>query len=173
MELKPGYKQTEIGVIPEDWEVKRLSEIANIATGSTPPTNDATNYGDEFLFVGPVDLGEKKYIWNTQKRLSSKGYAQSRRFPKGSILFVCIGSTIGKCGIAPIDLTSNQQINAVFPSPTFNIEYLYYTLGAAARRIKAGAGEQAVPMVNKLQFSLTFVALPSLSEQRRDGCRLE
>lgn len=25
--MKPGYKQTEVGVIPEDWEVKALSEI--------------------------------------------------------------------------------------------------------------------------------------------------
>ncbi len=38
--VKPGYKQTEVGVIPEDWETKRLSEIATIATGSTPPTWD-------------------------------------------------------------------------------------------------------------------------------------
>ena len=28
MELKPGYKQTEVGVIPEDWEVEPLGQIA-------------------------------------------------------------------------------------------------------------------------------------------------
>ena len=38
--MKPGYKQTEVGVIPEEWEVKRLGEVASIATGNTPPTSD-------------------------------------------------------------------------------------------------------------------------------------
>jgi type I restriction enzyme S subunit len=28
MELKPGYKQTEVGGIPEDWEIKQLGSIA-------------------------------------------------------------------------------------------------------------------------------------------------
>jgi type I restriction enzyme S subunit len=164
--VKPGYKQTEVGVIPVEWQVKCLREVATIATGNTPPTSDASNYGDEFPFVGPVDLGDAKLISKTEKMLSKKGFAMSRRFPKDSILFVSIGSTIGKCGIAPVELTSNQQINAIFPSTSFSVDYLFYAVSAAAPRIKAQAGEQAVPIVNKTQFSETAVALPPLPEQR-------
>jgi type I restriction enzyme S subunit len=164
--VRPGYKQTEVGVIPKDWEVKRLGGIAKIATGNTPPTNDASNYGEDFPFVGPVDLGETKFISRTEKRLSKKGFGMARRFPKGSILFVSIGSTIGKCGLAPVELTSNQQINAIFPSPVFSSDYLFYAVSSAAPRIKAQAGEQAVPIVNKTQFSETEIALPSLPEQK-------
>ena len=164
--MKPGYKQTEVGVIPEEWEVKRLGEVATIATGNTPPTSDCSNYGDEFLFVGPVDMGDAKSIGKTEKMLSKKGFAMSRRFPKDSILFVSIGSTIGKCGIAPVELTSNQQINAIFPSSSFSADYLFYAVSAAAPRIKAQAGEQAVPIVNKTQFSETAAAFPPLPEQR-------
>jgi len=166
MEVRPGYKQTEVGVIPESWELRRLGELATIATGNTPPTSDASNYGDEFLFVGPVDISDAKFISKTEKQLSKKGFAMSRRFPKGSILFVSIGSTIGKCGIAPVELTSNQQINAILPSPSFSIDYLYYAVYAAAPRIRAQAGEQAVPIVNKSQFSDTAIAVPPLPEQR-------
>ena len=166
MKLEHGSKLTEIGPIPEDWETKRLKEIAPIATGNTPPTNDATNYGDEFLFVGPVDMGDSKFITTTEKMLSKKGFAKSRQFPEGAILFVCIGSTIGKCGIAATKLTSNQQINAIFPSTNFSNEFLFYAVSFAAPRIKAQAGEQAVPLVNKTQFSETLIAVPPLREQR-------
>lgn len=166
MDVRPGYKQTEVGVIPEDWEVKRLGEFATIATGNTPPTADAANYGDEFLFVSPADLGETKYVTRTGKRLSQKGFAISRRFPKDSILFVCIGSTIGKCGIASVEMSSNQQINAIFPSPEFSADFLYYAVSAAAPKIRYLAGEQAVPLVNKTQFSETEVVFPPFSEQR-------
>ncbi|MCX6916093.1 MAG: restriction endonuclease subunit S, partial [Verrucomicrobia bacterium] len=165
MEVKSGYKKTEVGVIPEDWDVKQLREFSVIATGNTPPTRDPANYGDEFLFVSPVDLGERKQVTITEKRLSKKGFAISRHFPKDAILFVCIGSTIGKCGIASIELTSNQQINAIFPSPTFRADYLYYFICSIAPKIKALAGEQAVPIVNKTHFSETAVALPPIPEQ--------
>lgn len=163
--MKTCYKQTEIGVIPEDWDVKKLHEIAVIATGNTPPTRDASNYGDEFLFVSPFDINDKKYISYTEKQLSKKGFGISRKFPKGSILFVCIGSTIGKCAVASVELTSNQQINAIFPSSDFLTDYLYYAVNATAPKIKALAGEQAVPIVNKTQFSETPIALPPLLEQ--------
>ncbi len=164
--VRPGYKLTEVGVIPEEWEVKRLDDFAIIATGSTPPTSNPENYGDDYLFVSPVDLGKVKYITHTEKMLSIDGFSISRIFPRGSILFVCIGSTIGKTGIASTELTSNQQINAVFPSETVSSDFLYYAISAAAPRIKAFAGEHAVPIVNKSQFSGTKVALPPLPEQR-------
>ena len=32
MELRPGYKQTEVGVIPEEWEVKPLGTLLDIVT---------------------------------------------------------------------------------------------------------------------------------------------
>ena len=37
MELKPGYKMTEVGVIPEDWEVKPLNKIAEVTSGKRLP----------------------------------------------------------------------------------------------------------------------------------------
>jgi len=165
LHVEAKYQPTELGLIPIEWEVTRLRDFARIETGSTPPTSDPTNYGNEYLFAGPGDLGEVKWIAHTEKRLSAKGFAASRRFPKGAVLFVCIGSTIGKCGLASTDLTSNQQINAVFPVERCSDEFLYYAISAAASRVRALAGEQAVPMVNKSGFAETKVALPPLTEQ--------
>ncbi len=166
IELPAGYKLTELGVIPDDWEEKCLGDIASIATGNTPPTHNQANYGSEYLFVSPADITEEKFIVTTFKKLSKAGYAISRKFPRGSVLFTCIGSTIGKCSIASIELTSNQQINAVLPSPNFSYQYLYYSLCAAELKIRSLAGKQAVPIVNKSLFSKTILAIPSLSEQR-------
>ncbi len=164
--IPDGYKQTEIGVIPENWDVKNLGEIADIVTGNTPPTNDQSNYGEDYFFVSPADLGKSKYIPQTQKKLSKKGFSISRKLPPNSILFTCIGSTIGKAGIAPFELTFNQQINAILPNENFSSDFLFYSLNLIAPKIQSLAGEQAVPIVNKCEFEKTTIALPpNTSEQ--------
>ena len=99
--------------------------------------------------------------------LSARGFSLARRFPTKSILVTCIGSTIGKAGMASVELTSNQQINAVFPNSSFVSEYLYYQLARLSNKIKNMAGEQAVPLLNKRRFGELLIPLPpTFAEQR-------
>ena len=164
--IPAGYKDSAVGIIPQEWEVKPVKDFGKVVTGNTPSTAEASNYGDEYMFVSPADLSDdKKYILRTEKMLSSKGYAVSRKMPKGAILYTCIGSTIGKIGIASCELTSNQQINAVICDD--NNEYFYYALLFLTGRIKMLAGEQAVPIINKSDFERIKLAVPPMGEQRK------
>ena len=159
-----GYKATALGIIPQEWEVKRIKDFGSVITGNTPSTLDSENYGGCYMFVSPADLSEDaKYIITTEKTLSDKGFSQARRIPKGSILFTCIGSTIGKIGIASQDLATNQQINSIVT----NSEYLFYALSFQSNRIRILANEQAVPIINKSDFEKIKVAFPPLAEQRK------
>ena len=45
MEVKSGYKQTEVGVIPEEWEVKTLGEIGEALIGLTYKPTDVRQHG--------------------------------------------------------------------------------------------------------------------------------
>lgn len=166
-QIPKGYKDSPLGIIPKEWEVKRVCDVGKVVTGGTPPTNDADNYGSAYMFVGPVDITESKYIKSTEKSLSEKGYSISRNMPKGSVLFTCIGSTIGKCAIAYENLTSNQQINAVICNSNHNEEFLYYELTNRSNKIRLIAGEQAVPIINKSTFENIKIVCPPLIEQER------
>ena len=164
--IPAGYKDSAVGIIPQEWDVKRVKDLGSVITGSTPPTADVSNYGSEYMFVSPADLSDnQKYVLSTEKMLSTKGYAISRKMPKGTILYTCIGSTIGKIGIASRELTSNQQINAVICND--KTEYLYYALLFTTGRIKMLAGEQAVPIINKSEFENIKLSVPPLAEQRK------
>ncbi|WDC83727.1 restriction endonuclease subunit S [Caloramator sp. mosi_1] len=48
---REGYKMTEIGEIPKEWELLKLKEIGEIITGNTPTTSDKENFGEEYLWV--------------------------------------------------------------------------------------------------------------------------
>lgn len=162
-----NLKETKLGLIPKYWKIKKIKSFAKVITGSTPPTKDPLNYGNDYLFVSPADLGESKYIIRANKMLSDKGFGISRVMPKNSILFTCIGSTIGKIGISTQDLTSNQQINAILPNDVYISEFVYYELQRLAPKIKSLASEQAVPMINKTEFESTLIIFPPLKEQQK------
>jgi type I restriction enzyme, S subunit len=152
--------------IPSDWEIVKVLDFGKVYTGNTPLTSESENYDGSYLFVSPGDLSEAKYIDKTEKTLTEKGFATSRKFPKGSVLFTCIGSTIGKSGIATVDLTANQQINAIVVNSMNSNEYLYYQLEMNVNRIKLIAGEQAVPIINKSQFESIKLPKAPLPEQK-------
>ena len=164
--IPSGYKPSPLGIIPEDWEVKRIGDFGKVITGNTPPTEDTDNYGNAYKFVSPADISDSKYIEATEKHLSEKGFSISRQMPIGTVLFTCIGSTIGKCAIANEPLTSNQQINAIICDSKHSGEFLYYELSHRSNRIKQIAGEQAVPIINKSTFENYKVLCPPFEEQK-------
>jgi type I restriction enzyme, S subunit len=58
MELKPGYKQTEVGVIPEDWDVQTMATLAKITTGPFGTLLKASEYSVDDADVPLVSVGE-------------------------------------------------------------------------------------------------------------------
>ncbi|WP_234531680.1 restriction endonuclease subunit S [Streptomyces shenzhenensis] len=152
--------------LPHGWSRAQIGSVGTVVTGSTPSTSDRSNYGHEYMFVSPADLGQKKYVSASGKMLSARGFSRSRRVPAGSTLFVCIGSTIGKVGLADRALATNQQINSIVPSSQVDSEFLYYAVNILSSLVRERAGEQAVPLVNKSEFSSFEIALPPLVEQR-------
>src|SRR5690606_32846994 len=115
----------------------------------------------------PIDLGEEKYVVNSVKKLSKFGLSVCRKIPENSILFTCIGSTIGKIGISKFELATNQQINSIVPFENYDFEYLYYQLEFEAIKIKLLAGEQAVPIINKSESENIILRIAPPPEQKR------
>ena len=50
MDVRPGYKQTEVGVIPEDWELRHLGQVTRVTTGRKD-VNEGNPRGDYPFFT--------------------------------------------------------------------------------------------------------------------------
>ena len=153
--------------LPRGWKYKLLSEIGDAYTGNTPSTKDKNNYGNDYLFVTPADIKENKYITDSERKLSSKGFSISRKFKKGDILYVSIGSTIGKIAIADKELTTNQQINVLRVNEENYNEFVYYQLINSFKSFSHLISTQAVPILNKTSFENISILLPPIDEQKR------
>ncbi len=150
-----------------DWSLSSLSKISSIITGNTPSTSNREYYDGEFLFVSPADIQENRYIEKTKTTLTANGFSKCRHIPENSVLFVCIGSTIGKVAQNKVICATNQQINAVIPQKGYSSDFLYLQLERLAPNIKLNAGVQAVPLINKTEFGKTLLNTPVYIEQTK------
>lgn len=150
-----------------EWEKKSINDFGKVVTGSTPSTADRTLYGGGIPFVSPADISELHYVHKTKTTLTAAGFEKTRPIRAGSVLFVCIGSTIGKIAQNARDCATNQQINAVIPNAKHSDNFVYFALSNASDRIALLAGKQAVPIINKSAFSSVRLLCPGLPEQQR------
>ena len=159
-------KQTEIGEIPESWEVVQTGEIGQIVTGNTPKTSVPEYYGGPYMFISPGDISEPQYVTKTNKYVSTEGLKVLRPLPRDSVLVVCIGSTIGKIAMTSAEQSAtNQQINAIIPKAKAFSHYVYYAVTYRSRSLPAFAGRAAVPIVKKSSFAKFLIPFPPISEQ--------
>jgi type I restriction enzyme, S subunit len=93
--LIPKLRFPEFRDGPE-WEEEPISALGEVVTGSTPDTTKSEYYAGDFPFVSPADISDLRFVEKTKTTLTKLGFAQTRPIPANSILFVCIGSTIGK-----------------------------------------------------------------------------
>jgi type I restriction enzyme S subunit len=163
---KLRYKD-ENGKAYPNWEEKRLGEVGKITTGSTPSTTNPEFYGGDNLFVSPSDMGNDRYVIITKTTITDSGIGEGRLIKAGSVLFVCIGSTIGKVGQAGVDCITNQQINSIEANESNSNDFIYSLLEYNAAKIKPLAGTQAVPQINKSDFSRLKFSFPILEEQQK------
>ena len=129
--VKPGYKQTEIGVIPEDWAIKYLSDFGKVQGGGTPSTTMADYWGGDIAWCTPSDITSTptKYINATERAITDLGLKNSAAtvMPAGSIL-LCTRATIGELKINSIPMATNQGFKNIAINKGGNVDFLYYLL---------------------------------------------
>lgn len=130
-QTQPTFQQTEVGLIPSDWEVKELGNIAEIKRGKfTPrPRNDPRFYGGNIPFVQTGDVTNSGgTIQNYTQTLNQEGLSVSKLFQKGTILMT-IAANIGYTGILQIAMACPDSLVAIDAFKDYDNGYLnhYFT----------------------------------------------
>jgi type I restriction enzyme S subunit len=176
MELKPGYKQTEVGVIPDDWDVKKLKDVAEIRSGIAKNSKAVVANPVEISYLrvanvqdGYLDLSDISTI-----TLSRDDVNRYTVMP-GDVL-MNEGGDLDKLGRGAIwggDLSPIVHQNHVFVvrcKKGILPEFLNaWTSGSASRRYFLVAGKQTTNLasINKSSLGGLPIALPCPSEQQK------
>ena len=142
MDVKPGYKQTEVGVIPEDWKTLRLQDIGQWKGGATPSMkNDAFWNGGTIPWASSGDIKSSQLV-GTELNITDAAVKQTSTtlLPKDSIIIVTRSGILRRylpVAKNKVPLAINQDIKAIIPNSTVASEYILQILLANGLKILA------------------------------------
>ncbi len=162
MELRAGYKQTEVGVIPEDWEVRPARDVCRINQGLQIPIanrlKDPSSRAKKYLTIQYLNEGKgAEYI---------EDYTASVCCAASDVLMTRTGNTG----------TVITNVEGVFHNNFFKIKYDrqllqrdflvdYLRLDRLQRLILTKAGTSTIPDLNHNDFYSIPVIIPPKAEQ--------
>ena len=157
---------------PKGWEIKKLGEVGTIVAGSTPSTNDESNWDGDINWVTPAELSEQLYYGETARKLTEKGAKGLTLMPVGTVL-LSSRAPIGKLAITTSPMCCNQGFKNIICDNIINNVFLYYYLKNTMDLIQALGRGATFKEVSKNAISSYKVFLPPLSLQQEFAEKME
>lgn len=132
MELKPGYKQTEVGVIPERWEVKTIDQIGFVTSGKRLPRGcSLVEYPTPYPYIRVTDMRQGTVSSDEIKFVPENVFPAIKRYRiYCEDIFISVAGSLGIVGKVPKELNgANLTENADrITNISCSQDYLLYIL---------------------------------------------
>jgi len=166
------YKFSQLGWIPKEWDVRKVSEVAEVKSGSTPSREQANRY---FASIGipwvkTLDLNED-VIWETDESITGTALRETScvLLPKGTVLVAMYGGweQVGRTALLAVSATTNQAISAlVFGSERTVPEFVLRALQHGRPRWqRVAASTRKDPNITKADVLAFEIPFPAPEEQ--------
>jgi restriction endonuclease S subunit len=150
------YKQTEVGLIPSDWEVKRLDQIANIIMGQSPQSEFYNTKGDGLpLIQGNADVENRETIVRSYTSVITK------RGKIGDII-MSVRAPVGEVSKATFDCCLGRGVCAISYQNEYLYQYLIYLENSWAQ-LSTGS---TFDSVNSKQVKELKIPIPKAVEEQ-------
>lgn len=108
------FVDSELGKIPEGWQVRKFTDVIQVLGGGTPKTSQENFWNGDIPFFTPKDVGNSIYVMYTEKTLTQAGIdnCNSKLYPINTV-FVTARGTVGKIALAGVPMAMNQSCYAL------------------------------------------------------------
>ena len=162
--VKKGYKQTEVGVIPEKWKAKKLGDVGKVCMCKRIFANQTSNTGEvPFFKIGTFGKEADAYI--------SKGlyedYKQRFSYPQKGDVLISAAGTLGRTIVFEGKDAYFQDSNIVWIDNDESVVlngYLRYCYELKPWKASEGG---TIPRLYNDNIAKAVIAVPSIEEQKR------
>ena len=156
----------------EDWEQRKLGELAEIVGGGTPSTGIDSYWDGDIDWYAPAEIGEQIYLESSQRKITEEGLNKSsaKILPIGTVLFTSRAG-IGKTAILLKEGCTNQGFQSIVPNKEKLDSYFIFTRSEELKRYgeTVGAGSTFVEVSGKQMANMELMMPKTMLEQQQIG----
>ena len=156
----------------EDWEQRKLGELAEIVGGGTPSTSVNSYWDGDIDWYAPAEIGEQIYLESSQRKITEEGLNKSsaKILPIGTVLFTSRAG-IGKTAILLKEGCTNQGFQSIVPNKVKLDSYFIFTRSEELKRYgeTVGAGSTFVEVSGKQMANMELMMPKTMPEQQQIG----
>lgn len=155
--------ESEIGLVPKDWEVRVLGDVVEVGGGSTPSTTEPAYWGGSHAWATPKDLAplDSPVLLRTERTLTDAGVAEttSGLLPPGVVL-LSSRAPIGYLAISEIPVAVNQGFITMVCGPRLSNYYMLHWARHNHDAIVARANGTTFLEISKKNFRPMQLVVP-------------
>ncbi|HBI7022514.1 TPA: restriction endonuclease subunit S [Clostridium perfringens] len=160
-ELREGYKITELGEIPNEWKIKKLSDVSEIIMGQSPNSNSYNNDGIGIAFFqGKTEFGRINPI-------VKKWCSNPTKISKPLDILISVRAPVGAVNINNIEACIGRGLGAIRQNEFSNYRYLYYAIQQFQAFLLKSAQGSTFEAINSNDLKSLKIPIPSLCEQEK------
>lgn len=170
--VRKGYKQTEVGLIPEDWDVVPMGALGTFSKGQGVRKDEAASGEIPCVRYGEIYTHHDDHVRFFNSHISSDVATSSKRLKKGDLLFAGSGETkeeIGKCVAFLGEFEAYAGGDIVILSPAKGdssfFGYLFNAPIIARQKASKGQGDAVVHISATALSSVKIPLPPTKTEQ--------
>ena len=171
MEVIPGYKQTEVGVIPAEWECEKLEEYFSFISYGF--TNPMPSVQDGVFMITAADINDGRLQLETARKTSESAYRTlltAKSKPKKNDVLLTKDGSLGRLALVGDEtICINQSVAVIRPNEKVEPQFLKLLLESARyqKRMLEDAGGSTIKHIYITIVNLMPIGLPTSRDEQR------
>ncbi|HFU3862219.1 TPA: restriction endonuclease subunit S [Streptococcus suis] len=155
----------------DDWELRKLGEVADIIGGGTPSTSNSEFWDGDIDWYTPAEIGEQIYVDGSERKITQLGLDKSSAtlLPANKTILFTSRAGIGKTAILRSDATTNQGFQSIVVDNNTEPYFIFsMTDKIKNKAISVASGSTFAEISSRALGQLEFM-FPSINEQEAIG----
>jgi len=169
VEVKAGFRQTDVGAVPHDWSEVLLDHVAKRGSGHTPDKKHPEYWNGDIKWISLADSAalDRGYIDDTFAKITPEGIANSSAVlhPAGTVV-LSRDAGVGKSAIMRTQMAVSQHFIAWHCGSALDNRFLYYWLQSEKQQFERIANGSTIKTIGLPYFKDLKIPQPPLPEQR-------
>ena len=155
----------------DKWEVRKISDIAEIVGGGTPDTTNSAYWDGDIDWYAPAEMGDKIYADGSERKITPLGFQKcsAKMLPADRTILFTSRAGIGKTAILRHSACTNQGFQSLVLKDDIEPYFIYSMSTQLKEKAEAVASGSTFAEISGKMLGNLDIMLPSLSEQQKIG----